>query len=78
MGKPLMIQEADEKKIEQLKEVLGAKTKIEVVRAGLILLERQTERNLRVERWRRAAKLVSETSAEVKREFQAHSRIKRG
>ena len=32
MGKPLMIQIEDEKKIEQLKEKLQAKTKIQIVR----------------------------------------------
>jgi hypothetical protein len=76
MGKPLMIQKADAEKIELLKEKLGAKTKIEVVRAGLNLLEQQTERQARVERWKRATQAAMAESAEVNREFQKHSRIK--
>ena len=77
MGKPLMIQKEDAEKIELLKEKLGAKTKIEVVRAGLNLLEQQTERQFRIERWKRAAKVALLGSGEVNQEFQKHSRIKR-
>jgi Arc/MetJ-type ribon-helix-helix transcriptional regulator len=72
-----MIQEADEQKIDELKEKLGAKTKIEVVRAGLKLLEQEADRRLRIERWKRAARIVADSSAEVNHEFQAHSRLKR-
>ena len=72
-----MIQKEDAEKIEALKEKLGAKTKIEVVRAGLNLLEQQTERQSRVERWRYATKLTIAGSAEINREFQKYSRIKR-
>lgn len=77
MGKPLMIQVEDAEKIESLKVKLGAKTKIEVVRAGLVLLEQQTERQSRIERWKRATKAAMAGSAEVNQEFQKHSRIKR-
>lgn len=77
MGKPLMIQEEDDRKIEILKEKTHAKTKIAVVRAGLALLEQETDRRLRVENWKRAAKLVSSSSAAINREFQSHSRLKR-
>ena len=77
MGKPLMLQEEDDQKIELLKEKLHAKTKVEVVRAGLALLEIETERRLRIENWKRTAKIVSATSATVNREFQSHSRLKR-
>jgi hypothetical protein len=77
MGKPLMIQEEDDRKIEILKEKIHAKTKVEVVRAGLALLEIETERRLRIENWKRTAKVVSATSAVVNREFRPHSRLKR-
>jgi hypothetical protein len=77
MGKPLMIQKEDAEKIEALKEKLGAKTKIEVVRAGLHLLELQAERQFRIERWKCATRVAMTGSAEVNREFQKHSRIKR-
>lgn len=77
MGKPLMIQEEDDRKIELLKEKTHAKTKIDVVRAGLALLEQETDRRLRVENWKRAAKVVSANSAAINREFQRLSRFKR-
>jgi hypothetical protein len=77
MGKPLMIQEDDEKKIEELKARLHAKTKIQVVRAGLMLLEEQINRKEKSDRWRKAAALVSGSSKEVNFEFQKHSRLKK-
>ena len=43
MGKPLMLQEADADRIETLKKRLGARTKIQVVRSALDLLERDAE-----------------------------------
>lgn len=77
MGKPLMLQEADAERIDSLKKRLGARTKIEVVRTALDLLERSAERSLRVERWRKAAKLVARESRRTNRELQRHSRIRR-
>ena len=77
MGKPLMLQEADAERIETLKQRMGARTKIEVVRSALDLLERSTERGERVRRWERAVKLVAGESRAVQREFQRHSRLKR-
>lgn len=77
MGKPLMIQEHDDRKIDVLKRQLGARTKIDVVRAGLALLEQQVERTRRVERWRRAVQLVGATSREAIRDFQTSSRLKK-
>jgi len=77
MGKPLMLQEADAERIETLKQRTGARTKIEVVRSALDLLERSTERGERVRRWERAVKLVATESRAVQREFHLHSRFKR-
>jgi len=77
MGKPLMIQEEDDKVIENLKERTGARTKVDVVRAGLRLLEKETERRERVKAWQRAVAIVSRSSAEVNKEFQRGSRLKR-
>ena len=45
MGKPMMIQEDDEIKIEALKKKTGAKTKIEVLRRALVLLENEVDRS---------------------------------
>jgi hypothetical protein len=77
MGKPLMIQEEDERRIESLKRRLGIQTKVDVLRAGIELLEREAERRERVLRWKRATALVAPTSREVNAEFRVHSRLKR-
>ena len=77
MGKPLMLQEADAERIETLKKRLGARTKIDVVRSALDLLERDAENRERVVRWRRAARMVATESRKVSREFQRHSRLGR-
>lgn len=77
MGKPIMLQEADAERIEALKKRLKARTKIDVVRSALTLLERDAERVERAMRWRRAARLVAGESRAVLHEFQRHSRLRR-
>ena len=77
MGKPLMLQEADAERIETLKKRLGVRTKIDVVRSALDLLERDAEKTERVVRWRKAARMVAAESRKVSREFQHHSRLGR-
>jgi hypothetical protein len=77
MGKPLMLQEADDARIESLKKRLHARTKIEVVRSALDLLERDAERAERVTKWRRAAGLVTRESRAALRDFRRHSRLRR-
>ena len=77
MGKPLMLQEEDDRRIETLKAKLGAPTKVAVVRAGLDLLEREALRAARVKRWRRAVPLVAAESRRVNAEFRPPSRLKR-
>jgi len=77
MGRPLMIQEEDERRIENLKRRLGIQRKVDVLRAGIDLLEKEAERAERVRRWKRSAALVARTSREVNAEFQAHSRLRR-
>jgi len=77
MGRPMMLQEDDAERIESLKERLGARTKIEVVRSALDLLERDAERAERVTRWRRATKAVAKESHAVLREFRPNSRLRR-
>jgi hypothetical protein len=76
MGKPLMLQEADNQRIEALKKRLQARTKIEVVRTALDLLERDADRADRIKRWQRTAKLAAPESRAVLDEFRAHSRLK--
>ena len=77
MGKPLMLQEGDAKRIEALKERLGARTKIEVVRSALDLLEHDAERQERVAKWRRAVGVVGRESRAALRDFRSHSRLHR-
>ena len=76
MGISLMIQKADDLKIERIKQDLGIAKKIDVVRAGLALLEKESERLKKIKRWKRAAKLVAKSSVAVNKVFQKHSRIK--
>lgn len=77
MGRPLMIQEEDERRIETLKRKLGIQRKVDVLRAGIDLLEKEAERRERVRRWKKAVALVARTSREINAEFQTHSRMKR-
>lgn len=77
MGKPLMLQEDDAERIESLKKRLGARTKIDVVRSALDLLERDAERAERVAQWRKAVRRVVPESRAALRDFRAHSRLRR-
>ncbi len=77
MGKPLMLQEADAERIESLKKRLRARTKIDVVRSALDLLERDAERAERVAKWRRVAGVVARESRAALRDFRPHSRLRR-
>jgi hypothetical protein len=77
MGKPLTIQNEDDRRLLSLKRPLGAKSKVEVLRRGLDLLERELSRQDRVKRWKRAAELVAAQSARVHRNFQKQSRLKK-
>lgn len=76
MGIPLMIQESDNQRIESLKKDFGIHKKIDVVRAGLELLEKEADRIKKMKRWKQAAKIVAKSSHAVNKEFQPHSRIK--
>jgi hypothetical protein len=76
MGKPLMLMESDDHTIEQLKKRMGAKTKVEVVRAALAMLSDEVEKQERIKRWKRAADAAKESSLEVMRDFQPGSRLK--
>ena len=77
MGRPLMIQEDDDRRIERLKRRLGIATKIDVVRAGMTLLEQDALRRERLGQWKRAAARVAANSAKVNAEFRQNSRLKR-
>lgn len=72
-----MLQEHDDRRIEVLKKRIGARTKVDVVRAGLDLLEQQAERRSRVARWRRAAGAAAASSREVNADFRPNSRLRK-
>ena len=76
MGIPLMIQEEDNRRIEHLKKDCGIQKKIDVIRAGLALLEKAVEHEKKVARWKHAAKIAAKTSRTINKEFQKHAGIK--
>ena len=78
MGKPLMIQEEDERRIEMLKRRLKIEHKVDILRAGIDLLEKEADRREKVLRWKRSAALASKTSQQVNADFRPYSRPKRG
>lgn len=77
VGKPLMLRDDDDRRIEHLKRRLHAPSKVDVVRSALTLLEARAERAERIARWRRAARLAAASSLEVLHDFQPHSRLRR-
>lgn len=77
MGKPLMLQDADAARIESLKKRLQARTKIDVVRSALDLLERDADRTDRVAKWRRVVGVVAPESRAALRDFRPHSRLRK-
>lgn len=77
MGKPLMIQNQDHQRIDRLKKRLGVRTKIDVVRSGLDLLERDIDKAARVSQWKKAAGRIGGASREVLKDFNRHSRLRR-
>jgi hypothetical protein len=77
MGKPLMIQAQDNDKIEELKAKLGVKTKIEVLRSALVLLEEKISKEARVKRWQSASRIVGNSSMDILKEFQTAQRFEK-
>jgi hypothetical protein len=77
MGKPLMIQEEDDRRIDVLKRRLKIARKVDIVRAALELLEKEADRRDRILRWKRAAAMAAATSREVNADFEPYSRLKR-
>ena len=73
----LMLSESDAKRIDALKKRLGVATRVDVVRIGLGLLERHTERALRMKTWERAVRLVAPTSGVALADFRRHGRLHR-
>lgn len=72
MGKPLTIKESDDERLLSLKKSIGANSKVEVLRRGLDLLEEQIKKKEKLQRWKRAAKAVSDSSIEVFEDFKSN------
>jgi hypothetical protein len=77
MGKPLMIQEEDERRIDSLNRRMKIARKVDIVRAGIDLLEKEADRKDRVKRWKRSAALAAKTSRDLNADFRPLSRMKR-
>jgi hypothetical protein len=77
MGKLLMIQEEDERRIENLKRRLKIAHKVDILRAGIDLLEKEADRRERILGWKRSVALVAKTSRKVNADFRPYSRLKR-
>ena len=77
MSKLLAIQDKDRKRIEHLMKDFHIKKQIDVVRAGLDLLEKEAIRIKKIRRWKEATKAVIENSKKINKEFQKYSRLKR-
>ncbi len=79
MAKLLAIQEHDKERLEMLMRYFKFRKQIDVIRAGLEMLEQEAQRLQKIERWKKAAMAVSESSHAVNKEFQKHSssRLKR-
>lgn len=76
MSKLLTIQDKDRERIEHLMKDFHIKKQIDVLRAGLDLLEKESIRMKKIRRWKQAAKAVAENSKSVNKEFQKLSRLK--
>ena len=76
MGKPLMLRDEDDARIEMLKKRTRARTKIDVVRSALDLLQREVERTERVARWQKATRLVKSESRATLKDFQRSTRLR--
>ena len=76
MSKLLTIQDKDRERIDHLMKDLHIKKQIDVLRAGLDLLEKEAIRVKRIKRWKQAAKAVAENSKSVNKEFQKFTRLK--
>ncbi len=71
-----MLQEPDAERITSLQRRIGAKSKVDVVRQALSLLERRLARADRERRWARAVSLAATESRRVNAEFRSGSLLR--
>ena len=77
MGKPLTIKEEDDQRLQLLKKQTGAKSKVDVLRNALSLLEQDVLRMERIKKWKKAARLVADSSYETLKDFQTSKRFEK-
>ena len=77
MSKLITIQDYDRERIEKLMKELHIKKQIDVVRAGLDLLEKEALRIKKIKRWQQAASTVSASSKAINKEFRKQTRLKK-
>lgn len=73
MGRRLTVQDSDDDKIEELRQFFEVPTKIAIVRMALALLDKERVRQMKVNRWCKAAQSVKQESANVNSEFRKRS-----
>ena len=76
MGKPLTIKESDDQKLILLKKKTGSKSKVDVLRLALSLLEVHLAKKDRIQRWKKSARLVGESNQSVSSDFNYPGRFK--
>jgi hypothetical protein len=77
MGKPLTIKPEDDIRLLHLKKQTGAKSKVEVIRNALSLLEQEIAKQVRIKKWKKAAILVADNSFEVFKDFNVSKRFEK-
>lgn len=77
MSKLLTIQDKDRVRIERLMKELHINKQIDIVRAGLDLLEKEAERARKINRWKQAAAAVAKNSKATNKDYQKQARIKK-
>ncbi len=75
MGVPITIKEEDDEKLLRLKEQTKSKSKVDVIRKALSLLELDLAKKERIKRWRQAASIIGDSSLEVLEDFKTKNRF---
>ena len=75
MGVPITIKTEDDERLLLLKEQTKSKSKVDVIRKALSLLELDINKKERIKRWKKAAAIVGDSSLEVLHEFKTKNRF---
>jgi hypothetical protein len=75
MGIPLTIQTEDDERLLLLKKQTKAKSKVDVIRKALTLLELQVTKKERIKKWKKSANLITDSSSDVLSDFNTPERF---